>query len=84
MIKSKNHASDKKLQAKTAMSILAQGAQFFLIAQNYYQGALELRLLVKSAPFFVKSAPFFSCPKIVKSAPFFSLMFKGYFVVKFP
>ena len=44
MIKSKNHASDKKLQAKTAMSILAQGAQFFLIAQNYHQGALELNL----------------------------------------
>ena len=48
-------------------------------------------LLVKSAPFFVKSAPFFSCPKVVKSAPFFvksapffSLMFKGFFVVKSP
>ena len=47
-------------------------------------------LIVKSAPFFVKSAPFFSCPKVVnsapffvKSAPFFSLMLKGYFVVKF-
>ena len=47
-------------------------------------------LLVKSAPFSVKSAPFFSCPKVVnsapffvKSAPFFSLMLKGYFVVKF-
>ena len=34
--------------------------------------------------FFVKSAPFFSCPKVVKSAPFFSLMLKRYFVLKFP
>ena len=46
-------------------STIFDNQEWFTILDN------QKWLLVKSAPFSVKSAPFFSCPKVVNSAPFF-------------